>query len=58
MVVPMYTADLIKVLEQAYPDIMEVDPVPSHEYWKKAGIVELIRNLKIGANQWDQSLKD
>lgn len=58
MIVPMMTVDLIKVLERTYPDIMEVDPIPEHQYWKKAGVIELIRTLKLGVRQWEQYSKD
>lgn len=44
---PSNTIDLIKYLEDLYPDIYELDPtlVGTPEYWKKAGVIELIQML-------------
>lgn len=49
MKVPSTTIDLVKMLDELYPDVMELDPawVGTPEYWKKAGIIELIQKLKI-----------
>jgi len=50
--VPSTTIDLIKWLEEIYPDVFETDAsfVGTPEYWKKAGIIELIQKLKIKAS--------
>lgn len=48
MDVPMYTIDLLKELERLYPDVMELDEdvVGTPQYWKEAGVIELLRMLK------------
>ena len=45
---PSNTIDLIKHLEEMYDDVFELDPtmVGTPEYWKKAGVIELIQLLK------------
>ena len=45
---PSNTVDLIKYLEDIYTDLFELDPamVGTPEYWKKAGVIELIQLLK------------
>lgn len=45
--IPIYTKDLIRVLKEIYPDtfIVEEEEVNTPQYWKKAGIIELIRLL-------------
>ena len=53
MKIPTYTADLIVMLKLQNPDKLEEDPllVGTPEYWKRVGIVELIRSLEAaGAN--------
>lgn len=48
MNIPQLSIKLIEMLDDIYPDVMELDPtfVNTPEYWKKAGIIELIKNLK------------
>jgi len=48
MKIPSTTIDLVRLLEELYPDVMELDPtiVGTPEYWKKVGIVELIQKIK------------
>lgn len=48
MDVPSSTIDLIKILKDKYPDVLEVDTevVGTPEYWKKVGVVELLRDLE------------
>lgn len=57
MNIPSSTIDFISMLEELYPDIMELDPtyVGTPDYWKKAGIIELIKKIKIKAT--DNSLR-
>jgi hypothetical protein len=47
MKVPSSTIDLIKVLKEKYEDKLVVDAevVGTPEYWKNAGVVELLREL-------------
>jgi hypothetical protein len=47
--IPTNTVDLIKWLEDMYPDVFDTDVffVGTPEYWKKAGVIELINMLKI-----------
>ena len=46
--IPPLTLDFIKYLEAKYPDKFELSEkeVGTPEYWKKAGIIELIRDVK------------
>jgi len=48
MKVPSTTILLLTLLEDLYPDTMELDPtcVGTPDYWKKAGVIELIQKLK------------
>jgi len=47
-VTPVYTADLINILKDVYTDkfIINESEVGTPDYWKKAGIIELIRILE------------
>lgn len=47
MDVPSNTIDLIRLLTSRYEDKAEVDPtiVGTPEYWKKIGVIELLREL-------------
>lgn len=55
MTVPSSTIDFIKELERLYPDTMELDPsyLGTPDYWKKAGIVELIQKIKVKSTNKD-----
>lgn len=46
--VPINSIDLIEVLEKEYKDVLDVDvlSVGTPDYWKKAGVVELLRRLR------------
>lgn len=48
MTVPSSTIDLIKILKERYPDVLECneETVGTPEYWKKVGIIELLRELE------------
>lgn len=46
MNVPSDTRTLIRVLEDIYVDRFETEPLTVEEYWKKAGVIELIRTLR------------
>jgi hypothetical protein len=56
MTVPSDSKSLIEKLEEIYPDKYETDPVDLPEYWKKAGVVELLRVLR--ASIGSTELKD
>ena len=47
-VIPSHTIDLIKWIEEIYPDVFELDEniVGTPLYYKKAGVVELVQKLK------------
>ena len=47
MDVPIATVDFINMLKIKYEDKAEVDPtvVGTPEYWKKIGVVELLREV-------------
>jgi hypothetical protein len=49
--IPSLTIDLIRELKREYIDTMEIeeDIVGKPEYWKKAGVIELIRRLEAQA---------
>jgi len=46
--IPSTTLDLIRYLEELYPDTYNTNPtyVGTPEFWKEAGKIELIRMLK------------
>jgi hypothetical protein len=48
MKIPEKTKDFIEELEKIYKDKYETDEniVGTPEYWKKAGVIELIRQVK------------
>lgn len=48
MDVPINTLDLLTLLKTKYPDKAETDPevVGTPEYWKKIGIIELLKELE------------
>lgn len=51
MSIPSTTIDLVRWIEEIYPNTMELDPneVGTPAYWKKAGIIELVNMIKIKA---------
>lgn len=46
--VPSKTVDFIAYLDGIYPDRMDVlpDTVATADYWKRAGVIELVRTYK------------
>lgn len=46
MTVPSDTRSLLKVLEETYKDEYDVENYDTKEYWKKAGVIELIRLIR------------
>ena len=48
MRVPSSTIDLIKILKEKYPDVAVTEPeeVGTPLYWKKIGVIELLRELE------------
>lgn len=46
IIIPIKSYDLIKQLEERFPDELDVADAPPFERGKKAGVVELIRELK------------
>jgi len=46
IIIPINSYDLIKQLEERFPDELDVVDTPPFERGKKAGVVELIRELK------------
>lgn len=46
MIVPTYSTDLISKLKEIYPDTYQVEYVSFKDYWKMAGVIELIRLLE------------
>jgi len=52
MDITTYTVDMIRQLKKLYPDVLETDPeeVGTPNYWKKVGVVELVRTLEAVSN--------
>ena len=52
MEITTYTVDMIRQLKKLYPDVLETDPeeVGTPNYWKKVGVVELVRTLEAVSN--------
>ena len=46
MEVPSDTRSLLKMLEEMYPDRYEVEVITTEEYYKKAGVIELLRTIR------------
>ena len=46
MTVPSDTRSLLEELEKLYPDKYEVEVKTPEEYWKRAGIIELLRLIR------------
>jgi hypothetical protein len=46
--IPASTEGLLEYLKEIYSDVMELDPtmVGTPEYWKKAGVIELIQKIE------------
>lgn len=46
--VPSSTIELLNILKEKYPDkyVIEDEEVGTPSYWKKAGVVELLRELE------------
>ena len=46
MFIPSDTRSLLEILEKTYPDSYEIEEVSTPEYWKKAGVIELLRLIR------------
>ena len=46
MNVPSDTRSLLKVLEETYKDEYNIEEYDTKAYWKKAGVIELIRLIR------------